>query len=369
MSAPYPPVPNPPPNPPSTTSFTSTASTHTASTGAVSPDRPVLRPAERRLDHAVVALGVALLSAAVVVSVTRARSNAGGDLDATVFLIGVGATLALLGFGLAARVLVRDRDASHALMSWPLAFGSVGAGLMVALGLDDGTSTTYIAGAVVIALAAGSYLLVPSAPPAVAGILGVLAVYSQGFTDAADFDVAEDNGFKTFAVAVLVFVVIVTAIGWLLPPARTTVAVVVGVGAVIAYTGILAAISITAAFAGFASFDEETPEPPSFDGDVYTTFAMAALMVAGWTVLAYLTDSPGFRVLVVAMVATVFPAGIALLAVEHPTGWGFGVGLLGAVVLAVVGLRAMTRSRRTAAPAAPTAPTATTTPAPPAPPY
>lgn len=300
-------------------------------------------PALRR-DGVTVALGVAFLTAAVVVSTSRARSR--GDLDLSVWSVGLVATLVLLGFGLAARLLVADRDAVTTLASWPLAFGTGSAGVVLANALDDGTSTTYLCGLLVIALAAASYVAVPSAPPVVAGIFGVLAVYGQAFDDAVGVDVAgDDNGFKTFAVAVLVFVALVTAIGWALPPARTTVAIVVGVGAIVAYVGIMAAIGFTAAFSSF-SFDDSGPvETPSYDGDVYTTFLLATLLVVGWMVLGYLTDSAGFRVLVVAMVASVFPAGVTLLAVEHPTGWAVGAGVIGVAVLGVVGLRATTTTR------------------------
>ena len=328
MSSPHPTAPTPP--------------DPTADRGSVL----TLRPSALRRDSVTVALGVAFLAAAVVVSVTRARSGPSGDLDLTVFLVGLGATVVLLGFGVFARLTVADRAAAHTLISWPLAFGTVGAGLMLGVLLDDGTSTTYLAGAVVIALAAGSYALVPSAPPVVAGIFGVLLVYGQAFTDVVDFDVAEDNGFKTFAFAVFLFVSIVTAIGWVLPPARTVVPVVVGVGAVVAYAGIMAAIAVTAIFVdGFAELDEsgESPAPPSYDGDVYTLFAFAAVLVLGWLVLGYLTDAAGYRVIIVGMVATVFPAGLALLAVEHPTVWGVVVAVVGALVLAVVGVRGVSR--------------------------
>jgi hypothetical protein len=343
MSAPgpFPPVPPVPP-------------TRTIPAAPQAVEAPALRSSALRRDSVSVALGVAFLAAAVMVSTTRARSGAGADLDLSVFLVGVGATLALLGFGLAARATLGDPETARTLASWPLAFGAVGAGLMVALGLDDGASTAYVAGLVVLVLAAAGYVLAPSAPPVVAGIVGVLAVYGQGFSDVAGVDLAEDDGFKTLAVAVLVFVVLVTAISWALPSARTTAPVVAGVGAVLAYTGILAAIAFTAAIgAAFSGFDEtgEPPAPPSYDSDVYLTFALAALMIAGWLVLGHLTDSAGYKVLVVAMLATVFPAGIGLLAVEHPTVWGFVVGLLGALVLGLVGLRAATgRPTRTATP-------------------
>ena len=75
---------------------------------------------------------------------------------------------------------------------------------------------------------------------------------------------------------------------------------------------------------------------------------LALLLVSAWVYLGYLTDSAGFKVLVVAMVATVFPAGITLLAVEHPTGWGVAAGVIGAAVLALVGASAMTKARATA---------------------
>jgi type III secretory pathway component EscS len=202
----------------------------------------------------------------------------------------------------------------------------------------------------VVALAAGSYVLVPSAPPVVAAIFGVLLVYGQAFTDISDFDLAEDNGFKTFAFAVFLFVVIITAIGWALPPARTVVPVVAGIGAVVAYAGLFAAIAVTSIFVdGLSGLDEggET-SAPSYDGDVYTTFAFAAVLVIGWLVLGYLTDSPGYRVVIVAMVATVFPAGLALLAVEHPTAWAVVVAALGTLVLGVAGVRVVSRRSETA---------------------
>lgn len=295
-------------------------------------DAPGPRAAGLRRDGAVVGLGVALLSAAVVVSSLNARP--GGDLDVSIYLVGVAATVVLLGLGLLGRSRSTDVDTVRTLASWPLALGTVGAGLMVGVALDDGSSTAYVAGVVVLALAAVSYLATPSAPPVVAGVLGLLLVYGQAFSDVADFDVAEQNGFKTFAVAVLVFVVLASAAGWFLEPARSVVPVVVGAGAVLAYLGVFAAIALTGLFGGFAaSFDEEEPTMPGYDGDVYLVLAFTALLVVGWLLLAYVTDAPGYRVLALAAATTVYPAGLALLAVERPTLWAGVVGVLGALAL------------------------------------
>ena len=97
------------------------------------PAASTLDPA--RLDRALVALGVALLSATVVMA--SFYSRAGEDLDKSNFVMGVAATLGLLGVALAAHVLVTDAVRKSELVTWPGAFGAVGAGLLVAVLMDD----------------------------------------------------------------------------------------------------------------------------------------------------------------------------------------------------------------------------------------
>lgn len=310
-----------------------------------SDDRP--RWAAQR-DGIAIALGVAFLAGAIVTSASRSRTT--GDLEMSVFLVGVVAAGLLLAFGVVARYAARHHaDPVGALASWPLALGVAGAGLMLGVALDDGDSTVYVVGVAVILLAAAAYAVAPSAPPAVAGIIGVLLVYVQGFTDTVDVEVAEDNGFKTAVIAVTMFVLLVTAIGMSLPPARTTVAIVVGAGAIVAFVGIVGSLALSAIFFGFSSdFDDVEsgpPAPPDFTSDVYLTFALAGGLVVVWLALGYVTGSPGFKALVVGMVATVYPAGLGILAVEHPTRWALAALVIGAAVLAVVGAGALRQSR------------------------
>ncbi|MDO9455180.1 hypothetical protein [Nocardioides sp.] len=294
----------------------------------------------RRTTSASTALGAALLSAAVAVSASRARTNASGDLDPTVYGVGVAAALVLL-YGFGARALVRDPDVLAAAAPWPLALGSLAAGLVVAVGLDGGTATAYVAGAVVLALGAASYALVPSAPPAVAAVAGAFVVYVQGFEDSFS-DATLNTSLVPIALAVVVFVVPVTAVAWVLPPARTTVAVVVGAGAVATYTGVVALVAFTRQFQRVDLDAGDGLVPVSHADDVYLTLALAAVLMAGWTVLGHLTDSAGFRVLVVAMAVTLLPVALAALAVDHPTTLALAAGVLGAVVLVVTGVRART---------------------------
>ncbi len=323
------------------------------------------RPAGLRRDSVLVGLGVALLATAIVISTVSSRKD--GDLDWSNYGVGIAASVGLIVVALAARLLVKDAGAAHNLVSWPMAFGAVGAGLMVGIGLDDGDTTTYVAGAVIVVLSVAGYVAAPSAAPAVAATTGLFLLYVQGITDVLDVD--DDDQFITASVAVLVFVLLVTAAAWALPPARTTVAVVVGAGAVVAYAGIMTVIgfaSVLTAFAGDPFAEGRPSAGPDYDNDVYVTLALAAVLIAGWLVIGYLTDHPGFKILTVAMATTVLPAGMAVLAVEHPSRLSLAVGVVGGLVLAVVGLRSLGSRDSSSTP--PSTPPSAPRSAPPAPP-
>ncbi|WP_167736513.1 hypothetical protein [Nocardioides sp. 1609] len=301
---------------------------------------PASRPATLRADSAIVGLGVALLAATIVISTVYSRAD--GELDWSTYGVGLAATIGLLVVGAGIRFLYAGAEGTTDLSSWPLAFGAVGAGLMIGVALDDAGATAYVSGVLVVALAAAAYVLSPSAPPVVAAVLGLLLVYGQTLDDTGILD-TEDEGFIQAAVAIAVFVLLVSAIAWFLPAARVVVGVSAGVVAVGAYLGLMAFIAFASLFAGFASYDPEAtgpPEEPSYDNDVYVILALATLLVAAWLVAAYLTDAPGFRLVGVAMTASVLPAGMAVLAVERPSLWALVVGVLGGAALLLVAARA-----------------------------
>lgn len=338
--------------------------------GAVPPPPPPADPATEaigpveRLDRALVGLGVALLSATVVMSTVYARAD--GDLDGSNYVLGVAGALGLLGIALGARVLVRDEPRASELMAWPGAFGAVAAGLMVGVLLDDHALTGYVAGGLVVAVsAAGYYLLVRRGAFVVSTILGLLVVYTSIVDDLFEVTDIEggDNPGIIVGAAVLVFALLVTAAGWVLPETRELSAVVVGVIAVVSNAGVMVGLTVVASFTrafggGFAeldsgsasglgssAFDSDvtfvTDEPSTpFNNDAWLVLVFSLLLVAVWAYLTYVTGHVGFPLLMAAMCASVIPLVTAVLAVEHPTWWEVVVGLLGGAVLVLGVLRA-----------------------------
>ncbi|MDN5854150.1 MAG: hypothetical protein L0K86_15135, partial [Actinomycetia bacterium] len=153
----------------------------------------------------------------------------------------------------------------------------------------------------------------------------------------------------TIAAAVMIFAIAITAAGWKLP-SRDTGGIFVGALTVVAYivvlTVVIAVVSIQQSFAGFsAGLDgaevDAGPDPDRFHDDIYLILLFAAILVAGWAVCSVLSGHVGYRVLILLMVASVVPLASAGLAIEHPSWWSVGAGVVGAIVLALVGLRAL----------------------------
>ncbi len=336
--------------------------------GAVPPPPPPTDPAPEaigpveRLDRALVGLGVALLSATVVMSTVYARAD--GDLDGSNFVLGVAGALGLLAIALGARTLVRDEARASALMAWPGAFGAVAAGLMVGVLLDDHALTGYVAGGLVVALsAAGYYQLVRRGAFVVSTILGLLVVYASVVNDVFDaIDIESENPGIIVGGAVLVFALLVTAAGWVLPETRVLSAVVVGVIAVASNASALIGLALLTSFArafggGFTEFDSGVSDPSfadfdsemtvvmdqydnPYDNDAWMLLVFSLLLVAVWAYLTYVTGHVGFPLLMAAMCASVIPLVTMVIAVEHPTWWEVVVGLLGGAVLLLAVLRA-----------------------------
>ena len=149
---------------------------------------------------------------------------------------------------------------------------------------------------------------------------------------------------------VLVFVLLVTVIGWSLPT-RDLSAIIVGVFAVFAYTttmfGLLLVSSIAAAFSGIdqemaseGSTMGKEPDNP-YTNDVWFLLAFGVLLTVVWAAAWWVRGHDGYRALVLAMLTTLIPAATLALAVEHPSRWGVVVAALGALGIVVAMLRAV----------------------------
>lgn len=311
------------------------------------------RPSGLRFDAALGALGVGLLVTAVVISAVYTRQD--GDLDWSNYAVGLGATAALLLVGVLGRGAVKDRELGRAFASWPLAFGGVAAGLMVAVGLEDVEQIEYLVGGVIAALGVLGYLAAPSAAPALTTVLGLLFVYIKAVEDVDVFDSNEGSFTIVGALVVTVFVVGVTVLAAPLRPARVVVGVTAGFGAVLGFFLILSASGFFGFFGGFASpvalgdddggADYYMDFVNDLENDVYVVLALAGALVLMWLVLAQLTDAVGYRILVVAMCVTVVPVAMAVILVEHPTWWGAVAAVAGGLVLGFAGLRSVRAAR------------------------
>ena len=126
-------------------------------------------------------------------------------------------------------------------------------------------------------------------------------------------------------------------------------------------TDVLLTLVFVQVFAGFfgrmggMGMDDDVDEdpsafvgegPPDYDNDVYVILAIAAVLTLLWALAAALNGNPGFTVLAIAMPATVVPSGTFALAIEHPTWWGAGFAVAGAVVLGLAGLGHVLRRKR-----------------------
>jgi hypothetical protein len=343
---------------------------------------PAVSPGPRRLDvdRPTVALGVALLSTAVVLSTFYTRFK--DHLDGSNYVVGLVATAGLLAIAAAAvagLVVPRESDTTTDLVAWPGAFGALGVGLMIGVGLDDSAATEYVAGLAVLLISVAGYVLVRRAPFVVTAIVGFFVVYAQLLDDVIGFGDDDDVGAIWLAVALAVFAVLVTAAGWLLPT-RALSGVVAGAVTVVGFaslTGVLVIASTLQAVldpmfdtSGSYADYQGGSRLGSYDNDTWVILVLALLLMIGWAACAAVTRHVGFRILVVAMAVSVTPLATVVLRAEHPTWWGVVLGAVGGGLLLSVMVRRSDRSGRVQPtyPAAPTGPPPSTPP-PEAPPY
>lgn len=314
------------------------------------PAAPVTAQPRRRLDvdRSVVAVGVALLATAVALSTLYTRIE--GNFDKSNYAVGVLATLGLLGIAAVALlgvVIPRDLDGATDLVAWPGAFGVAGVGLMIAVAMDDRDATAYVSGLVVVALSVGGYLLTRRAPFVVTAVLGFFVVYARLVDDVVGFADDDDIGGIGLAIALTVFALLVTGIGWALPT-RVVSGVVAGVITIAGFASLTGVLAVANAFqAAFGSPDLDfhgRRHVHNYDKDGWTVLALALLLVLVWAACAALTAHVGFRILVAAMAVSVTPLATLVLRPEHPTWWGVVLGAVGGAALVYAGLRARRRS-------------------------
>ncbi|KAA1427926.1 hypothetical protein [Nocardioides antri] len=357
------PTPAPPP-PPTQTAPAGAPPPPSGTTTAVMDPPPPPPPAvvERRRDRPgmsllPISLGVGLLAAAIVLSAARTRSD--GDLDWSNYTVGLGATAVLVLVALVSLLGGVGRTREE-LATWPGAIGVLGVGAMLGVGLEDVSGADdwlpYLVGGVVVLLSVLGYVAIRRGAFVVTAILGLGLVYLQACDDLLS-DIGDDDGAIVAAAAVAVFVLVVTAVGWILPT-RALSGVVAGVVGVIGFNGVLLVLVISQAFAPFFSLDmiggedgaasgAEGPKA-DFDTDVYVILALAAVLTLVWALAAALNGNPGFTVLAIAMPASVVPTATFVLVVDHPTWWGAALAVAGTLVLALVGLQQLLARKRRA---------------------
>jgi hypothetical protein len=332
-----------------------------------------------RLPDVATALGVSLVSAAIVTSAMYSRKD--GHLDASNFTTGVLCTLGLLVLAAGARALVGDPARRDVLVSWPGAFGAAGVGVMLATLITKHTLSEHVAPLAALAIAVAGYLLVRSAPFVLVALGSLALLYERLFDDLFDLNTDGNGGGNVFMLiggGVLVFIVLATALGWLLPATRVLTGVVTGLGGLAAMVVLLGTVAFTraisVAFSG--SFDSSSgsgssgssgysPLPSQFGAgdhtfhdpyknDVYMILLYCAALAAIWFVCALVTGHVGFRLLVLADALVVVPLATIALVAHHPTWWEVVTAAIGGLVLVGVALGAVNRP----GPGAPAAATA-----------
>jgi hypothetical protein len=306
-----------------------------------------------QLPGAATALGVSLVGAAVALSSVFSRAH--DDLDGSNFAMGVLAALGLLAYAGIGLTRAAPAERGSAVIAWPGAAGALSAGVMLGVLVNDDDVTLYIGGGMIVALSVAGYVLTRSAPFLLSAIAGLALLYGQAFDDVISPDGDGTNTFMVIAAAIVVFVVLVTAGGWLLPRTRVLTSVVAGAAGLFAITVLFEVMTVFGAFMAFdggdpARFDEVVRHNP-YENDVYVILVCCAVLAALWIVCSLVTGHVAFRVLVVLTAVLSVPPAALVLSATHPTWWEVVTCALGALALLAAALLAV-RGRSTPQPAA-----------------
>lgn len=293
-----------------------------------------------RLPSAATTLGVALVATAIVISAAYSRES--GDLDGSNFTMGLLATLGLLGVAAGAQLFLPGLERRATLISWSGAFGALGAGLMLGVLVNDEDTSLYLGGALVIAISVAGYLLTRGGPFVVSGILGLTVPYAKVFDQLVDVGNDEgDNALMLIGAGILVFVLAVTAAGWLLPEVRILAAMVAGAGGLFLIVFLFAFFFLFGFYFFFVSdgFLDEAEQTNPYKNDVWMLLLYCVALVLVWAGCYLATGFAGFRVLITVAPVLVVPIATYALLIEHPTWWEVVLAAVGAVLLVVAALR------------------------------
>lgn len=338
--------------------------------GPIEPEFP-MRASRAGFTGAVVAIGTGLLAAAVIIAGFRARSD--GDLDWSNYGIALAGTAALLVIAVLAALSGRKAGgrAREEVVTWPGVAGILGVALCIGIGINEDESwVAYLIGAVLVVLAAIGYVAARRAAFVVVAIAGLALVYAAAIGDVLPDSLGDDHPQVLGAVLVALFVLVVTALGWVLP-SRAVSGVVVGAAGVVGFVGIMASFIVFRYvgmfFGGMPMFMDDSMEGLPGDAmastmevtfgfdeaDVWWVVVLAAGLTVIWALAAAISNHSGFTILAILMPAILAPLATAALAAEHPSMWaGILAGAGGAVLLAAAFL-ARIRGRRTASELAP----------------
>ena len=329
--------------------------------GPTGPGDPT-RAARAGTTAGLVALGAGLLGAAVVIAGFRSRSGDDG-LDWSTYGVGLGATAVLLVIAVLGALAGRRAGgrAREEVVTWPGTVGILATGLMIGIGIDrDDHWVGYLIGGVMAVLAVIGYAAARRAAFVVVAILGLAIVYALLFDDLLADSIGSDHPQVTGAALVVVFVVVVTLVGWALP-SRAVSGVVVGAFGLVGILGTLGSFAVMRFLGGiFGGMGSMLQSPGDGDGgygwfavsggfpeaDVWWVVGFGGVLAVLWALSAMVSDHAGFSVLAIAMPALGTPLASIALAAEHPTWWAAIAAVAGGVLLLGGALLARLRGRR-----------------------
>ncbi|HET6153957.1 MAG TPA: hypothetical protein VFE15_13470 [Marmoricola sp.] len=317
-----------------------------------------------QVPRVITAIGVGLISAAVVTGAVYSREH--HDLDVSNFTMGVIGVVGLFAVAAFARLLIPRAEEDSNLVSWPGTAAALGTALLLSVLITNDNASQYTATLVLVALSALGYAATKAAPFVLAGILGTAGFYAKAFDDVFNTDGNGHNTFMLIGAGVLVFVIVLTLAGCLLPETRILIGVVVGAGGAVAIGVVLEALIFAKSIAsygfglsgsvsdlGSSSSDSGLPggidihpggvvhHSNPYTNDAYMVLLYCLVLAVFWAACAAVTGHVGFRILVVAIVVLSIPMATFALTAHHPTWWEVAFGILGG--LALLGAAVRTR--------------------------
>jgi hypothetical protein len=292
-----------------------------------------------RLPSATTAIGMALAGAAIAMAAIYTRMH--GGFDHSVFIVGVLAAAGLLAVSAGAQLVRPDLDRQAALVSWPGAAGAAGAGVLLAVLVNNEYGSFYGGAGLALVISVAGYLLSRGGPFVVTTIAALAILYVEACSQVLDFGSGK-NAPMIAGTAALLFIVLVTALGWLLPATRVLSAMVVGVGGLYLISSGLGPFFLFSAVAfGGPEGEYGGPRHNPYVNDIWVLLFYAAVLVLMWTFCSLATGFVGFRILTVLLTVFAVPLATLGLAIGHPTWWEVVLTGAGGALLIAAGFRSI----------------------------